>query len=585
MADPEPSPSSLPHVAPPTGLLTHHHREALEAALLRMGFSAGVAERAAERGGRVEAAVERAVRLVEEEAEVHEEGHRQELAEEGEGGEVKEEEEGEGEGGMERSELPSAFPSPARDSPTPPPEVALTSISIVPSPPVPADHWTCAACTLINPPTSHRCDVCRTRRPPPPSHPAPPAVPSRPSPLPYPIPAPSSSSRPPSPSSSSPPSSPPPNCLICFEYVPPSSLVPSTCGHSFCRTCWQSYLASKVNDGQVLALHCPSPSCPRPLSTKEVLTLLAPPLHPKFDRFRTNAEIALDPNARWCPTPNCESVMLGGEGRGTRLKCSKCGGLVCFECNERWHEGRTCEQAASSVMAAYKASHDVKACPQCQATIERSEGCNHMTCTRCKYQFCWLCSRKYGKHHFAPWNLRGCPGLQDGSMSCIGNDKILCFNCGCGCGCAGAVKRGLFKLWVVFTMVVFALVFTAPGAVLGLLCSPCLWWRWKKYKRDKAARAAAREAERVERRRRRRERALARGEIDESGRVLSAEERRARRATLRAELLEKEAKELEEAIKLSQLEGGELQPGARGADPYAAAHGSVANGHAEVVQV
>ena len=575
---PAPSPSSLAHTPLPTSPLTpHHHREALQAALLRMGFSAAIAERAAEAGGRVERAVERAVQLVgeQEEVEVEEEAHRQEEGEEGE--EMKEAEEG-GEG-VERSELPSAFPSPSRpDSPTPPPDdMPLThAIAIDPSPPVPADHWTCLACTLVNPPSAQRCDVCRTRRSPA-ALPLPPSHPARPSPLPYPVSAPPA--RPSSPT-------PPPNCSICFEHVAASSLVSSPCGHSFCRTCWQGYLTAKVNDGQVLALHCPSPSCPRPLTSKEVLSLLPTPLHPKYDRFRTNAEIALDPNARWCPTPNCESVMIGGDGRGRKLKCSKCGGMVCFSCNERWHEGRSCEEAASSVMAAYKAAHDVKACPQCAATIERSEGCNHMTCTRCKHQFCWLCGQKYGKHHFAPWNLRGCPGLQDGSLSCIGNDRVLCFDCGCGCGCAGAVKRALFKLWVVFTMAVFAIVFTVPGAVLGLLCSPCLWWKWKRYKRDKAARAAARDAEREERRRRRRERALARGEIDESGRVLTAEERRARRAKLRKEREEAEARELEAAIKLSQMDSGDVQQpgGAHDADPYSEALG-VANDQVVLVHV
>ena len=176
-----------------------------------------------------------------------------------------------------------------------------------------------------------------------------------------------------------------------------------------------------------------------------------------------------------------------------------------------------------------------------------------MTCTRCRYQFCWLCGRQYGKHHFAFWNLRGCPGLQDGSLSCLGNDFVCCFNCGCGCGCAGLVKRAIFKLWVVFTMLVFAAVFSAPAAVLGLLCSPCLWWKWKKYKAEKQARRDAREAERRERRRRRRERQIARDEIDEDGRVLSPEERRARRLKRREAL---EAKQLAEALKASQADQG-----------------------------
>ena len=507
-----------------------------------MGFPASVAERAASatRGG-VEAAVERALRLVDEDE------AKEAAAQQGE--DAGEEKEGEGEAKEADVELSLRASVPAttqRHSPsahTPLTSIVIDSVvaplsSLATSPS--ANEWTCSACTLVNPLSARRCEACRTRRATSPTG----ADPTPGTPRDGPVPYPSSASPPPDPSL-------PPNCGICLEHVAASQLVLSSCGHNFCRDCWVGYLTSKVNDGQVLALHCPHPKCPRPLPSAEVLGVLPPALHSKFDRFRTNAEIALDPNARWCPTVNCESVMVGSRSE-PRLKCRKCAQALCFNCNERWHEGRTCEEAANAVMVSYKKTHDVRACPQCAATIERSEGCSHMTCTRCAHQFCWLCGRKYTKHHFAFWNLRGCPGLQDGSLSCIGNDAVLCFNCGCGCGCAGMVKRSLFKLWVVFTMVIFAVVFSAPGAVFALVCSPCLWWKWKKYKKEKADRAAAREAERVERRRRRRERQLARDEIDETGRVLSPEERRARRAKRRADREAKEAKELEEVIQRSK---------------------------------
>ena len=52
----------------------------------------------------------------------------------------------------------------------------------------------------------------------------------------------------------------------------------------------------------------------------------------------------------------------------------------------------------------------------CRARIEKSEGCNHMTCYYCEFQFCWLCGGTYTSDHFVMLNPFGCGGLQFGSF-------------------------------------------------------------------------------------------------------------------------------------------------------------------------
>ena len=39
-----------------------------------------------------------------------------------------------------------------------------------------------------------------------------------------------------------------------------------------------------------------------------------------------------------------------------------------------------------------------KTCPQCKWNIQKNEGCNHMTCLRCQYQFCWICFGNWATH-------------------------------------------------------------------------------------------------------------------------------------------------------------------------------------------
>ena len=51
-----------------------------------------------------------------------------------------------------------------------------------------------------------------------------------------------------------------------------------------------------------------------------------------------------------------------------------------------------------------------KKCPQCNANIEKNEGCNHMICTQCQVDFCWLCLTilpKLSKHSEQPHFMTG----------------------------------------------------------------------------------------------------------------------------------------------------------------------------------
>lgn len=41
---------------------------------------------------------------------------------------------------------------------------------------------------------------------------------------------------------------------------------------------------------------------------------------------------------------------------------------------------------------------NTKKCPVCSVSIEKNQGCMHMTCRNCKYEFCWLCSGDWKQH-------------------------------------------------------------------------------------------------------------------------------------------------------------------------------------------
>ena len=60
-------------------------------------------------------------------------------------------------------------------------------------------------------------------------------------------------------------------------------------------------------------------------------------------------------------------------------------------------------------MKEFAKNHFVKKCPNCEIITEKNKGCNHMSCPKCNYQWCWLCNGKYNENHY----LEGkCAGLQ-----------------------------------------------------------------------------------------------------------------------------------------------------------------------------
>ncbi|KAI6150083.1 hypothetical protein EDD17DRAFT_1193430 [Pisolithus thermaeus] len=182
-------------------------------------------------------------------------------------------------------------------------------------------------------------------------------------------------------------------CPVCFnDPVLPTFL---HCGHQWCRGCLTGYLVSAV-DNKTFPLTClgNDACCTEriPLSlSRELLTTS------EFDAvvdaaFWTHVHSRPD-EFHHCPVPDCAQIYRSAP-RNTILQCPSCLVRICPSCHIESHDGMTCEErdeAEDKLFWQWRSDNDVKDCPVCRVPIERSEGCNHMTCIRCQSHICWEC--------------------------------------------------------------------------------------------------------------------------------------------------------------------------------------------------
>ena len=201
-------------------------------------------------------------------------------------------------------------------------------------------------------------------------------------------------------------------CNICGENIKLNSsnvTKNSKCGDEYCNHCWFSYLRSKIEEGYVNKIKCMNYTCKEILSDTFIRNIIKDnkTLIEKYEKFLAKTEILNNPNKKFCPKKGCESY-AEKIGKEKYVQC-KNGHKFCFNCMRDWHGKEECEKKDEEDFKIWKKGKIIKQCPNCKMWTEKNEGCNHMTCAECKFQWCWLCGEKYSLNHYREGK---CNGLQ-----------------------------------------------------------------------------------------------------------------------------------------------------------------------------
>lgn len=108
-----------------------------------------------------------------------------------------------------------------------------------------------------------------------------------------------------------------------------------------------------------------------------------------------------------CPYGGFVNAINGSISKSKIVVCEVCKFEQCIECITPWHPGIPCSENKKKRKA--DTADDwintfSKACPKCHTCIEKDEGCYHMSCSRCGFDFCWLCLKEYDINHIASFH-------------------------------------------------------------------------------------------------------------------------------------------------------------------------------------
>uniref|UniRef100_A0A7E4UXU2 RBR-type E3 ubiquitin transferase n=1 Tax=Panagrellus redivivus TaxID=6233 RepID=A0A7E4UXU2_PANRE len=221
--------------------------------------------------------------------------------------------------------------------------------------------------------------------------------------------------------------------LCCMRYSRDDFPKLRNCAHRSCQHCLSTYLTIQIMESRV-KVTCPE--CTELMHPNDITYILRndPRLLEKYESFTLRRTLLNDPDARWCPAPDCGYAVIASYCAACpQLECQRpgCNTKFCYHCQSEWHDRLTCNEALKvrnsrnkrrSIAATSGRGNgggssgpsflnpresilkpgDVKACPRCRTFIVKVDdgSCNHMVCAMCGAEFCWLCLKIITDLHY-----------------------------------------------------------------------------------------------------------------------------------------------------------------------------------------
>ena len=190
------------------------------------------------------------------------------------------------------------------------------------------------------------------------------------------------------------------DCTICWTEA--ENPVLTGCKHLYCLECFEDLCKSGGSADQELVIRCHGGmgKCQNIFSLPELQNRLSSAALEGVLEASFTSYVRCHPQSfRYCPTPDCGYVYRLSD-TAVMQTCPKCLEVICRACHKQ-HGVLTCAEykdlssGGYEVFEKFKREKGIKDCPTCSTAIEKSDGCDHMTCGGCGTHICWVCLKTF----------------------------------------------------------------------------------------------------------------------------------------------------------------------------------------------
>jgi hypothetical protein len=196
-------------------------------------------------------------------------------------------------------------------------------------------------------------------------------------------------------------------CPICLDDEPDTP-IQTLCKHTYCLECFENCCKSAASTSEdEFRIECQGDggNCAEVFNLAELKDRLSSSAFELVLKSSFEKYVQRHPkDFHYCPTPDCGYVYRctsASNSKPPSYTCPNCLEPICTFCHAR-HGDYTCAEYKDIESGGYEALEklkrelNIKDCPKCKTPMEKTEGCNHMTCGGCGAHICWACMAVFG---------------------------------------------------------------------------------------------------------------------------------------------------------------------------------------------